>query len=150
MRAVPSGVDVNKPEWTPASSGHVRDLRAAAAAPGGRRPDETASFGIQRHGDTVVLQVQGEIDMLTSPRLRKELVELLGTRPAALVLDLAGVSFFASSGLATLVEVSEAAAEAGVPLRLAAPGRSVRRPLQITGLAGRFETYDDVPAALRG
>jgi anti-sigma B factor antagonist len=140
---------VNKPEWTPASSGHVRDLRAVAQADG-RRAEETASFTTQRHGAAVVLQVHGEIDMLTSPRLRNELIDLLDSRPSVLVLDLAGVSFFASSGLATLVEASEAAAEAGVPLRLAAMGRSVRRPLQITGLAARFDTYDDVPGALRG
>lgn len=138
---------MNRREWTPATIGHVRDLRENARVEG-KPTEELASFRTVNSGASVVLQIGGEIDMLTTPRLRKELGELIGSRPAALVVDFAAVTFFASSGLAVLVEAGDAAAEAGVPLRLARLGRSVRRPLQITGLALRFEIYPDVDTAL--
>jgi anti-sigma B factor antagonist len=142
------GVTVNRREWTPASIQHVSDLRAVIGEDG-RQADDLASFSTEHVNGGVVLRISGEIDMLTAPRLREELGKLIDAHPKVLVLDLAAVVFFASSGLASLVEAREAAAAAGVPLRLACPSRSVRRPLQITGLAGRFETYDDVRSALK-
>jgi anti-sigma B factor antagonist len=139
---------VNRRDWTPASIQHVSDLRATADQ-SGKRVDELASCTIERLDGCAVLRVCGEIDMLTTPRLRSELAKLIDAAPRVIVLDLAAVSFFASSGLASLVEAQDAAGAAGVQLRLACPSRSVRRPLQMTGLAGRFEIYQDVQTALR-
>ena len=138
---------MSRREWTPASTQHVSELRATVD--GHDAPaEELASFVVEHLEGGVVLQVAGEIDMLTTPRLRDLLDTLVKQQPPSIILDLAAVTFFASSGLAALVAAREAAVAAGVPLRLAAVSRSVRRPLQITGLAGRFECYDDVPAAL--
>jgi anti-sigma B factor antagonist len=142
------GAEVGRREWTPASTQHVSELRATVDG-SGRRADELASFATEHVEDGAVLRVTGEIDMLTTPRLRAELARLIDTSPRVIVLDLAAVSFFASSGLASLVEAREAAAAAGVLLRLACLSRSVRRPLQITDLASRFEIYQDVQTALR-
>lgn len=138
---------MNRRAWTPASIQHVSDLRAADE--GSQQADDLASFSTEHIDGGVVLRISGEIDMLTTPRLREELGKLIDAHPKVVVLDMTTVVFFASSGLASLVEAREAAAAAGVPLRLACLSRSVRRPLQITGLVGRFETYDDVRSALK-
>jgi len=111
--------------------------------------EQLASFSAEHVDEAVVLRVRGEIDMLTTPKLRTMLSELIESRPRVVVLDLAAVSFFASSGLSTLVEARDLAAASGVLLHLACPSRAVRRPLQITGLAARFEVYDDVETALK-
>src|SRR5215211_3550423 len=132
------GVAVNRREWTPASIQHVSELRPGTDGPTANA-DELASFVIEHLDAGVVVRVSGEIDMLTTPRLRGLLSELIEARPRVVVLDMAAVSFFASSGLATLVEARDAAAARGVLLRLACLSRSVRRPLQITGLTARFE-----------
>lgn len=110
--------------------------------------DQLASFRAEHVDDGVVIHARGEVDMLTTPKLRTMLAELIESRPRVVVLDLSDVSFFASSGLSTLVEARDIAAANGVLLHLACPSRAVRRPLQITGLAGRFEIYDDVQSAL--
>lgn len=138
---------MNRREWTPASIQHVSDLRLGSDARGASA-DELASFVTEHLDGGVVVRVCGEIDMLTTPKLRRLLAELIEARPRVVVLDLAAVSFFASSGLAALIEARDAAAEHGVPLHLACLSRSVRRPLQITGLAARFEVYQDVQSAL--
>ncbi|MBB4677336.1 STAS domain-containing protein [Crossiella cryophila] len=100
-------------------------------------------------GDALVLTAVGEIDLLTVAALRTALYDQLATAPPLLVLDLGGVSFLASCGLAALVEFERAAAEQSVKLRLVSTARSVTRPLQATGLLRTFELFDDVRTALR-
>ncbi|MBP2477392.1 anti-sigma B factor antagonist [Crossiella equi] len=97
-----------------------------------------------------VLKVGGEVDLLTTPLLRSGIEEqLAGARPL-LVIDLSGVDFLGSSGLAALVEARDAADKAGKHLRLVAGNRSVFRPLATTGLTSLFdlrETLADAVAA---
>lgn len=109
---------------------------------------QLAWFDVEPVEDATVLHIHGEIDLLTAHNMRQQITELIEQGPRVAVLDLAAVSFFASSGLAVLIEAREAATRHGVTLRLAAPSRSARRPLQITGLAGRFDIRTDVASAL--
>jgi len=95
----------------------------------------------------VVLRVRGEIDALTTPRLESALSEVLVDRPELLVLDLGGVTFLASSGLAVLIRAAQLAAEDGRRLRLVIATRAVRRPLQITGSDQLFDLFDELDAA---
>jgi anti-sigma B factor antagonist len=96
----------------------------------------------------VVVEVGGEVDMLTSPQLR---AAVLGVLPGAatVVLALDSVTFLGTSGLAVLIEVREAAQQAGVALLLACTGRRVLRPLSIAGLVPMFDVRDSIEDALR-
>ncbi|HEY4422396.1 MAG TPA: anti-sigma factor antagonist [Pseudonocardia sp.] len=98
----------------------------------------------------VVIEVGGEVDMLTSPQLRSAVIEQFGTEAGVelVVLALDGVSFLGTSGLAVLIEVREAAHAAGVELRLACTARRVLRPLTIAGLVPLFDIHDTVEQAL--
>lgn len=51
-----------------------------------------------------VIHVSGEVDMNTSPKLRDILKEAAGQKMKKIVIDLAGVTYMDSSGIATLVE----------------------------------------------
>ena len=97
----------------------------------------------------VVATVSGEVDMLTAPNLRAVVTAELDDCKV-LVLDLSGVGFLGSAGLAVLVEAAHEAERRQVELRLVANGRSVRRPLEITGLdevLTTFPTRDDAVGA---
>ena len=97
----------------------------------------------------VVATVSGEVDMLTAPSLRDVVTSELADC-AVLVIDLSGVAFLGSAGLAVLVEASHEAQRRQVELRVVATGRSVRRPLEITGLdevLTTFPTRDDAVGA---
>jgi anti-sigma B factor antagonist len=98
----------------------------------------------------VVIEVGGEVDMLTSPQLRSAVIEQFGTEAGVelVVLALDGVSFLGTSGLAVLIEVREAAHAAGVELRLACTARRVLRPLTIAGLVPLFDIHETVEQAL--
>jgi anti-sigma B factor antagonist len=98
----------------------------------------------------VVIEVGGEVDMLTSPQLRATVLDQFagGAGVELVVLDLDGVTFLGTSGLAVLIEVREAAHAAGVELRLACTARRVLRPLTIAGLIPLFDIHDTIDRAL--
>lgn len=100
------------------------------------------------HPGTAVLTVQGEVDMLTAPRFESAVAELIACPDSVRVIDLSGVSFLASSGLAVLIRAAHRTEENGVRLRLVASTRSVRRPLEVTGADQLFEIHPDADAAV--
>ena len=51
-----------------------------------------------------VVDVEGDVDLGTSPNLRSTLFDLLGKKPK-LAVNLRGVRYIDSSGIATLIEV---------------------------------------------
>ncbi len=103
---------------------------------------------VRDRGGATVVSVEGEVDMVTTPRLHSCLQDQLARTPQRLVLDLSGVSFLGSSGLAVLVECLDDARGRGSDLRLVANSRQVVRPLEATGLTTLFQTYPDMASAL--
>lgn len=97
-----------------------------------------------------VVEVGGEVDMLTSPVMRQATLDRFAEPDGVelVVLDLDRVSFLGTSGLAAMIEVREAAHAAGVELRLACTARRVLRPLAIAGLEQLFDIHDSVDKAL--
>jgi anti-sigma B factor antagonist len=93
----------------------------------------------------LLLRVAGEIDTLTAPMLEEALGELLAAEPAdALVaVELAGVGFLASSGLAALIRAAHRAEAQGRELHLVGGSRAVTRPLQVTGSDRLFVLHAD-------
>jgi anti-sigma B factor antagonist len=91
----------------------------------------------------VTVSVAGEVFTFTAPTLRSALDAELERRPPELVLDLRGVRFLGSAGLAVLVETKRSAGARDIPLRLIATTRPVTRPLAVTGLLALFTITGD-------
>ncbi len=90
----------------------------------------------------VTVTVVGEVDTFTAPVLRSSLDTQLEQQPRELVIDLSGVQFLGSAGLAVLVETQKSARARDVGLRLVATTRAVTRPLEVTGLIDLFTIVD--------
>ena len=106
---------------------------------------------VQEPADGVrVLAVDGELDALTAPLLGACLREQCAANPAHLVVDLEAVRFLGSSGLNCLLDARESALQTpGLQLHLAGMvTRAVARPLEVTGLLERFDTYPTLGDAL--
>lgn len=83
------------------------------------------------------LILSGDLDVLTSPRLRAALDQIpSGTK---LTIDTTHLSFIDSTGLGCLLEASERIGSAYLTLR---PGNTTVRVLQITGLLNQFRIED--------
>jgi anti-sigma B factor antagonist len=61
-------------------------------------------ISIRDVGDATVVEVEGDVDLGTSPAFRRTLFETL-PRAAKLALNLAAIRYIDSSGIATLIEV---------------------------------------------
>jgi anti-sigma B factor antagonist len=98
----------------------------------------------------VVLQVAGEVDTLTAPALGEALTALLteGEGAATVAVDLSGVGFLASSGLAALIHAAHRAGAQGRALHLVGGSRAVTRPLEVTGSDRLFALHPDLSALL--
>jgi anti-sigma B factor antagonist len=98
-------------------------------------------------GPAVVLRAMGEIDMSTAPVLAEEFELALAARPALVVIDLSGITFFGSAGIAALLDAREQCADAGGSLRLVATSRPVLRSLEIAGVLELLPVYPTLAEA---
>src|SRR5882672_4130827 len=70
--------------------------------------------GEKPHG----VSIEGRINIDTSDDMRRTIAEALRSMPPAVMLDLSGVSYIDTSGLATLLEASRIARQQGTRLVL--------------------------------
>jgi anti-sigma B factor antagonist len=98
-------------------------------------------------GQTVI-EVSGEIDVYTAPRLRETLVSLVEAGNNRLIVDMEGVEFLDSTGLGVLVGGLKRvrAHDGGIDL-VCTQGR-ILRIFRITGLSNVFSIFDSVDEAL--
>ena len=99
------------------------------------------SLEITACADATRVSAVGEVDFGTQGQLERALADL-GADQRPVELDLSGVSFIDSSGLATLLSMRNLLAERGGMLVLRAPSDAVRRVLELAGLSEAFAIND--------
>lgn len=97
--------------------------------------------------EATIVDVSGDVDMGTSPDLRKTLLESL-KETSRLVVNLTGVRYIDSSGIASLVEVLKEARNKQKRLVLFGLNAAVREVLQLTRLIKIFEIRETEEQAL--
>jgi len=98
--------------------------------------------------DSAVVQVSGDVDLHRSPQFQESLLKIAEMKPKRLVLDLSGVGYMDSSGVASLVKLLSRARKYGVVLRLAGLTQRVRSVFEITRLDTVFDIYPTTREAL--
>ncbi len=96
----------------------------------------------------VIVAVTGEVDLYASPRLRREIVGWIKERILSLVVDLSGVTYMDSSGIATLVEGLQLSRKYGGRFTIARPGPSIQEVLRFAHLDKVFPIFGSVEEAL--
>lgn len=101
-------------------------------------------------GDVTVCSLSGEININTSPDLRKVFDDIITKKAAKVALDLKDVSYIDSSGLATLIEMLRRMKKYDGKLRLCNLSDKIRSLFEITKLVKLFEMFNTEEEALRG
>ena len=104
---------------------------------------------VREEGGSVVVSFQGEIDLEHSPRAREVLLECVG-RACPVLVDLSGVEYIDSSGVASLVEALQQAKSQGNSLTLASVSPSAMRVLELARLDKVFTIIASVSEGLDG
>jgi anti-sigma B factor antagonist len=96
-------------------------------------------------GATVVTAA-GDLDIATSPELRRYLHAVLDEHDATLVVDVAAVQFIDSSALGVLVSVYQRLVGRGQKLILVSPHERLLRTFRLTALDQVFTIVPALPA----
>ncbi|MFA5074457.1 MAG: STAS domain-containing protein [Nitrospirota bacterium] len=98
----------------------------------------------------LVVRLQGDVDMNTSRDIPCLLDKAFAQATApfkALFIDLSGVRYMDSSGIATLVEILQQCGKTGTRLRLCALSPSVRDVFELARLGSVFQIYPTLDEA---
>jgi anti-sigma B factor antagonist len=95
-----------------------------------------------------VVDVKGEIDVYTAPKLREKLIELVSEGSYDVVVNLEGVDFLDSTGLGVLVGALKRVKAHDGSLALVCTQDKILKIFKITGLTKVFPIHSSVDEAI--
>ena len=99
-------------------------------------------------GDCAVLQIAGEMDVYTCPKLRKQIADLAANGTIHVIADLRGVDFLDSTGLGALVGSLKRLRLRQGSLVIVTSGGRILKLFKITGLIHAFALHSCVLDAI--
>jgi anti-sigma B factor antagonist len=90
-------------------------------------------------GEIAVLVIEGEVDMMSAPDVRDTLVPLFLESMRGIVVDLSGVTYMDSSGIATMIEGLQWSTREGKRFIVSGLNKQVMDVFVLTNLKDVFE-----------
>lgn len=108
------------------------------------------NFAVEHRVDrgVTVVEVTGEVDVFSSPRLREMLLEVIDGGATDLVVDLGDVTFLDSTGLGVLVGIYHRLRARNGTMTFVGANDRVRRVFHVTQLTKIFELHDSLDDAV--
>ena len=103
----------------------------------------------EKSDSVVVCILEGEININSSPQLRKALDNIITRNEKKVLVDFSNVSYIDSSGLATLIEMFQRLKKIGGYMRFSSMDQKVKNIFEITKLNKLFEIFDTQQTALK-
>jgi anti-sigma B factor antagonist len=97
----------------------------------------------------IILELSGEIDINTSPEVRKSFNQLIKEEEKKILLNFTRITYIDSSGLATLVEMLQRMKRYQGLLRLSNLSEKVKNLFEITKLDKLFNIFSTQEEALK-
>jgi len=97
-------------------------------------------ISVREAGETRIVEVEGDVDLGTSPDLRRTLFQTLTEAPR-LALNLAAIRYIDSSGIATLIEVLKDSQRRNKRFVLFGLSPAVRQVFHLTHVMRIFEVF---------
>lgn len=112
------------------------------------RPDDFNVETTYIAGDTVLLSLEGQVDLHTAPELRDQLVSAIEDGAVNVVVDLSDTTFIDSTTLGVLVGGVKRLRPNGGQLSIVCSDRNITKIFEITGLNRIFPIHADRAEAL--
>jgi anti-sigma B factor antagonist len=99
---------------------------------------------VLQNDDEVLVRLNGQITVDSSPDLRDRLLQVLAQEPSPrnVTVDLSGLAHIEASGIATLIEALKIARHRQMTFCLQGLGGPVLRLFEVTGMLALFEAGD--------
>jgi anti-sigma B factor antagonist len=125
---------------------------AAARHPPARNVGEALDIKVnvrESEGDAYVVDLTGEIDVYTSPKVKDAITELIDQEHYNLVINLEKVRYIDSTGLGVLIGGLKRVREHGGSVNLVCTNPQIKKIFDITGLVKIFGIFDDEQSAMK-
>lgn len=103
----------------------------------------------QSEGDAYVVELAGEIDVYTSPKVKDAITELIDQGHYNLVINLEKVRYIDSTGLGVLIGGLKRVREHGGSVSLVCTNPQIKKIFDITGLVKIFGIFDTESNAMK-
>jgi len=107
------------------------------------------NINAREEGGFAIIELHGEVDLSCSPEARKVILEQLNNHKP-LMVDLSGVTYIDSSGIASLVEGYQTARKSELQFGLVGVSDAAMSVLQLARLDKVFPIFDSVGECLQG
>lgn len=97
-----------------------------------------------------IIGIAGDIDLYSSPQVREAILAAVKDKRSPVIVNLEGVTYIDSSGVATLVEGLQLTRGYEGAFRLSGLSDRVREVFELARLEKVFAIYSDVETALNG
>jgi anti-sigma B factor antagonist len=112
-------------------------------------PGPPIKISSRQAGDVTILDLVGDITLFNSPEIRKALLSLLKEQGVMqLLINMTGVKYVDSSGIASLVEGLKVSRDHRARFALYGLSKPARTVLELTHLLRVFEVHDNEEQAL--
>lgn len=98
-------------------------------------------------GEIAVLEIEGEVDMQSAPEVRDNLLPLFQETMRGIIVDLSGVTYMDSSGIATMIEGLQWSTREGKRFIVSGLSEQVMDVFVLTNLKDVFEFAQDTQSA---
>jgi anti-sigma B factor antagonist len=99
--------------------------------------------------DVTILAINGDIDLNSSPNMRKKFEELIKNNALKIIINFQDVSYIDSSGLATIIEMLQRLKKVQGHLHLSNMSEKIKNLFEITKIDKLFQMYPNEQEALK-
>jgi anti-sigma B factor antagonist len=127
-------------------------LRAQARSGGSRQHGPSlVNISTRQSGNATVVDINGDVTLYNSPEIRKTLLDALNKKGThRVVMNMSGVNYIDSAGVASLVEGLKLSRTLKSGFALYGLNKHPREVLELTRLIKVFEIYDNETEAVNG
>lgn len=108
------------------------------------------TIDVQDKEGFAIVNVVGEVDVFTAPKLREQLIALVDSGQNNIIVGLEGVDFLDSTGLGVLVAGLKRVKSRNGSLSVVCTKDRILKIFRITGLTKVFPIHDSAEAAISG
>ncbi len=104
---------------------------------------------IRKNGTTYVIDVDGEMDLYNSYKLKELVLKMLEKKIERFIINLEDVDYIDSSGIGALIYICSTIRKLNLRLFIANIHGSVKKVIELTKLTGYFPIANGIEEALR-
>jgi len=100
---------------------------------------EETTWGWEESPETGQVVMNGEIDFTVTPRMRERLAAFIAATDGLVTLDMSGLDYIDSSGLAALIEARKILLSKGRGIRISGVSPQVQKLFSLTQIGDLFD-----------